>query len=349
MELNVTHRLWTWGRGLAALIGVGVVVGVAGGTGSVWARSQPGIGSGSTAGSTASAGGDQPPWHMAEYEAVSRPSDVRELAFGIRGRIAELLVAPGQLVSAGDEIIRMDDQVQRSTVALAELQAGSRTALETAEATVAFYTNDLTNVREALASGASSDRELWEGEYRLRVAELEIATAHRELEEAAIVLQRERDRLAEMTVHSPIDGVVVDVHKRGGEAVDEQATVVTVIQIDPLWIDVNMSTRDALRLRRGQKAQITWQDIDRGQGMSGQVIFISPAGHAGARQIMVRLEVANPEGLPAGLHATVQFMPPQTDGADAGAMRLPGFQPSHVPTTRPATDRLGRESGAASG
>lgn len=312
MDTNVIQRTSTSGRGFAAIVGVGVACAMITG-GATLARpwsEQP------TTPPAAPDNADSA-WHMPAYQAVSRPSDVRELAFGIRGRIEELLVEAGQRVSQGDVVIRMDDRVQRSTLALAEMQAGSRIELETAQATVAFYRNDLEKVRQAEAGGASNNRELWEGEYRLRVSELEVATAERELEEAAIVVQRERERLDEMTVRSPIDGIIVDTHKRGGEAVDEQTTVVTVIQTDPLWLDVNMATRDALGLQRGQKAQVTWQDIDLGQGMTGQVIFISPAGHAGARQIMVRLEVSNPEGLPAGLHATVQFMPPETDAASA--------------------------------
>lgn len=268
-----------------------------------------------------------PEWAMTAYEAVSRPSDVRELAFGVRGRIAECLVMPGDRVRTGHEIIRMDDVVQKATVALARLQADNHTQLETAQATVEFRRNDLEKVQEASASGAANDRELWDSQYRLRVAELDVTAAGLSLQEAALVLEREQARLDEMTLRSPIDGFVVDVHKRGGEAVDEQTTVATVIRIDPLWIDVNVQTRDALRLRAGQSAGVEWQDVDQAGAMMGRIIFISPAGHAGARQVMVRLEVANPDALPAGLHATVRFMPPGSDGAGrVGAETNPGHE-----------------------
>lgn len=262
-------------------------------------------------------------WEMSSYEAVSRPSDVRELAFGIRGRIAELLVEAGTVVRRGEALIRMDDTVQTRTVALARLQAQNRTQLDAAAVTLAFRRNDLLKVREAFEAGAGTERELWDAEYRVTVAELEAASAQQSLEEAGLVLEREEARLAEMTILSPIDGAVVEVHKRGGEAVDEQTTVVTVIQRDPLWLDVNVRTRDALRLRPGQRAEVVWQDVEDAGVWGGVVRFISPAGHAGARQVMVRVEVGNALGLPSGLHATVRFLEPDDAVSGVGAVGAP--------------------------
>jgi multidrug efflux pump subunit AcrA (membrane-fusion protein) len=194
---------------------------------------------------------------------------------------------------------------------------------------------------------------MWDAQYRVRVAEIELAAAQTSLEEAALVLEREEARLAEMTLLSPIDGVVVDVHKRGGEAVDEQTTVVTVIQPNPLWIDVSVRTRDALRLRAGQPAEVVWQDVDGVAAMGGRVTYISPAGHAGARQVKVRVEVANEIGLPTGLHATVRFLAPGGAGpaaADAGSAGGDGDEGGEalvgffIPTSLPWEAQAGPES-----
>lgn len=261
----------------------------------------------------------QPAWEMTAYEGVSHPSDIRELAFGARGRVAEVVVKPGDHVVPGDLVIRLEDAVQQQTTALARAQATDRTQIVAAETSAAFRFNDLAQVREAHGGGGANDRELQDAEYRLAMAELERTAAWSAFEQAGLVLAREEARLAEMSIHSPIQGIVVDVLRRGGEAVDEQTRVVTVIRVDPLWIDVNVRTRDALRLQRGQKASVVWQDIDQAEEGTGRIIFISPAGHAGARQVTVRLEVSNPDGLPAGLHATVRFMPPEADEAVAPA------------------------------
>jgi multidrug efflux pump subunit AcrA (membrane-fusion protein) len=115
---------------------------------------------------------------------------------------------------------------------------------------------------------------------------------------------------------------VLEVHKRQGESVDELTTVVTVITVDPLWVEVNVPTREALRLEVGQEATVEWEDADDVAPMTGRVVFRSPAAHAGARQVQVRVEVANPGGLPSGLHGTVRFGPSARAEA-GGAGRTP--------------------------
>ena len=56
------------------------------------------------------------PESKAGYPCVSRPSDVREIGFSIRGTVGELLVTPGQSVTAGQLLVRLDDSVQKAIV-----------------------------------------------------------------------------------------------------------------------------------------------------------------------------------------------------------------------------------------
>lgn len=296
---------------------------------------EPGADEGATAHAPASPSPAQPAAVTATYEGVSRPSDVRELAFGIRGRIIECLVQPGDEVTTGQAIMRMDDAVQRRTVELARLQAEDQTSLTATIDTANYRLFDLEQVRGSFQSGGSNERELKDAEYRATMADSDVLAARQNLAQSAIALAREEARLAEMVIHSPIEGTVVDVHRRAGEAVDESTNVVTVIRIDPLWMDVNVSMSDALRLRRGQRAEVAWQDVDGVEAATGRVIFVSPAGHAGARQVMVRLEIPNPETLPTGMHATVRFLN-ATDEAAAT---------TRAPDTTPTSNHAARHDG----
>ncbi|MCA9288220.1 MAG: efflux RND transporter periplasmic adaptor subunit [Phycisphaerales bacterium] len=263
--------------------------------------------------SSAQPEGDPAGAGIGTYEGVSRPSDMRNLAFGIRGRVAEVMVEPGSQVSAGQAIVRMDDQVQRLTTDLARIRAEDQTQLEAARETASFREFERAQTEQSYNEGGSSERDLRDARYRALLGAKDVQAAEVALQEAAIGLAREEARLAEMTIVSPIDATVLEVHRRGGEAVDEQSQAVTIVRIDPLWVDVHVSMGDALRLQQGQKAEVVWQDVDRDETATGQIIFISPAGNGGARQVMVRLEVANPDRLPSGLHATVRFMGPETD------------------------------------
>ena len=62
------------------------------------------------------------------YTGVSRPSTTRELAFAVRGKIAQVTVEPGDRVTIGQELMRLDDAVQQATLELADAQLAAARA-----------------------------------------------------------------------------------------------------------------------------------------------------------------------------------------------------------------------------
>ena len=244
-----------------------------------------------------------------QYPAISRPSELRELAVAVRGRVDRVMVAPGDFVTPGQELLALEDAVQRRSIELAELASADDSAVRNAELTRDYWTEEVRLTTQSLTQGGASETELRDATHKLGQAELALIASRRQHEEARVQLERERARLDEMRVVSPISGQVLDVHKRKGETADEQTKVITVVSTNPLWLEVNVPTRDALSLKVHDTAVVRWQDVgDDVPEMTGKIIFISPAGHAGARQVQVRVEVPNDAGLPSGLHGSVRFM-----------------------------------------
>ncbi len=241
------------------------------------------------------------------YACVSRPSDHRELAFSVRGKVEELFVRPGDALKTGDRVIRLDDLVQRQTVGLAQMQVDNTTPVRAAESTLAFRESELKLTQTARGLEGANERDLRMALYERDQAALKLEAAQREAAANQLAAEQQRARLEQMTILSPINCIVLEVHKRPGEAVDELTTVVTVVSTDPLWLDVNVPTQAALGLSTGQPATVMWEDVEGVPEMTGRIIFKSPAGHGGARQLQVRVEVPNPGGLPSGLHGVVRF------------------------------------------
>lgn len=244
------------------------------------------------------------------FSAVSRPSDHRELAFPTRGRVAELMVKPGDVVKPGDPIMRLEDAAERHTLELYKNQAADTSPVDAAENSLAFREAELKLTQDASAISGANPRDLREAVYNRDQARIKLESVRVEHEAARIQVLRQQAECDQMLVTSPMHGVVLDVTKRPGEATDEQTPVCTVVTIDPLWIDVPVPTRVALAMSLGQTAGVSWEDLPGAEAATGTVIFISPAGHAGSREVQVRLEVPNPRKLPSGLHATVRFEPP---------------------------------------
>lgn len=256
---------------------------------------------------------------MGPFPAISRPSDFRELAVAVRGRVDRVHVAPGDTVGIGDELLTLEDSVQRRTIDLAKLAAGDDSSIRNSTLLLNHWSEEVRLTLESKDQGGASENELRDARLKLGQSEIALESSKLQLAQAGVELDREMARLDEMRVVSPIVGTVLDVHKRKGETADEQTKVITVISTNPLWLEVNVPTRDAMRLRTGDSATVRWQDLDDGPQMPGRIIFISPAGHAGARQIQVRLEVANTTGLPSGLHGDVWFHPGSDTRAPAGS------------------------------
>lgn len=247
------------------------------------------------------------------YICFSRPSEVRELSFSQRGVIAETTVKVGDVVKAGQELSRMEDSVQRAQVQLAEQAVSDSSPRDQAKAALEFREEELRLVTEAKQrSAAGNPAELREAKFRRDTAAIELAAANSKAKSDVTMLEREKARLNEMRIVSPINGTVVVVSKRGGEGVTEGVPVVTLVSVDPLWADVNVPPRVAAQLKVGGPALAEWEDVDVGGPMSGKILSIAPAADP-ARLIQVRVEIPNPKSVPAGLHGAVRF--PGIEGA----------------------------------
>lgn len=257
----------------------------------------------------------------ASFTCVSRPSELRELGFSGRGAIAEVVVKPGDTVKTGNRLARLDDRVQTCTVDLAKLQAEDTSKVRQAQAGLEYRQQELQLVEAIKSASAGNAAELREARFRRDIAAIELETAQQQARADQVMLLREQARLDEMRLVSPIDATVLEVHKRAGETVDQGTTVVTLISVDPLWLDVNLPTKVAAAVEVGQKATVEWEDVDGVPPMPGRVIFKSPAANAGARIVQLRVEVPNPRKVPGGLHGNITFGRPGTPAPEGGGSR----------------------------
>lgn len=241
------------------------------------------------------------------YTGVSRPAEVRELAFAVRGKIAEVYVEPGDQVKVGDQVMKLDDAVQRASLALAQAQQDDDTRLQLARLTLDFAKKEQELVEESSASGGANQQDVREAQFAVDRAKVELRAAELEAAQRRITVEREQARLDEMLMISTIDGDVINVSRREGETVDEQTSVVTIVQVNPLQIDVSVPVPLSRTLEVGQSASVEWLDIETDKPAEGKIIFISKAGEASVREVLIRIEVPNPELLPSGMHARVSF------------------------------------------
>lgn len=269
-------------------------------------------------------------------ECVIQPSQLVQVGTATSGIVQSVKVERGDPVRRGQALVLLDSQVERAALAVARekaAQAGeaiaTRGASELAQRELERAA-DL--VKENFVSRTFYDRQRAEVEVasgRGQQAEEKRRLASREVELAAA-------QLAQRTVVSPVDGVVVERHVSPGEYV-EQKPVLKIASIDPLRVDVLVPAHAFGQIAPGRKAKVMPEMLHR-DPRTAVVTSVDRVVDAASHTFRVRLEMPNPGGkLPPGLRCKADL---DLQPGDAVALRTeprPAQSPAPAPTPAPAS------------
>ncbi len=285
----------------------------------------------------------------------------------VQSRIAELPFDEGQWVRKGTVIARVDDADYRQQVAIAEAAvATQQQQLETArstqqaaaktlasdEADLRYKTLDRQRQNQLATQGyvAADARDLADAAQKQSQAVLQrdralLATAASNvaLAQANIRSAEEALRLTQITesyttLTAPIDGVILQRQAELGEIVAPGTPIVTLADLDHVWLRAYVNEPDIGRVRLGQAATVTTDNYP-GKRYPGRIAFISDKAEFTPKSVethaervtlvyRIRIDLENPThelvpGMPAD--AEVQLLPPgPTAAASTGS-----------PSTRP--------------
>ncbi len=243
------------------------------------------------------------------------------------GRIASVEVELGDVVAAGEVLIRQDvrdvsvsilqNHAQRAEASAEAVAARAtfgadtakaRTNFETAKATyeryqtlyeagaVALQERDekyraMTEAGAVLA--ALEDQDL--GGVSATVAAKEAAAAKAAYMVEALELERE-----DLAIKSPVAGIVSYRKAEAGEWATAGETLLTVVDTGRLYLDCLVAEQDVSVLREGMETDVSLESI--GKTVKGIVSFVAPAPESGSRAYRVRLVLAETgEAIRAGL------------------------------------------------
>jgi HlyD family secretion protein len=236
------------------------------------------------------------------------------VSFKVQGRVMELPVEEGQAVNQGALLARIDDADFRQKVAIDEAGvivreknlaltvAGTRVQeVKAAEQSVADAEAELeqkklddARARKLYAKDeiAAQDRDLAATALKRAQATLEaarqrlnesvegsrkedIAIARANLAQAHASLDLSRINLDYTTLRAPVGGVVTVRQAELGEVVAPGSPVVTLADLDHIWLRAYVAETDLGRIRWGQDVAIT-TDTYPGRQYHGHISFISP-------------------------------------------------------------------------
>ena len=282
---------------------------------------------------------------VAKITATGTVSPLKTVQVGsqVSGRISELLVDFNSTVTKGQVIARIDPQLvaaalsrAKANVAAARADVTRTRALATdaakqAERAKALFTRGMIAAAEADTAGSAAD-----------AARAQVGGAVAAVEQANASVREAELNLANTTIYSPIDGVVISRSVDVGQTVAaslQAPTLFTIAEdLKQMQVDTSVAEGDVGRLAPGQAVSFT-VDAFPGKSFRGQVRQIrnAPTTVQNVVTYDAVIDVANPElELRPGMTANVTFIVGQAESALRVANAAFRARPPAAPSARPA-------------
>lgn len=272
---------------------------------------------------------------LVDYERIATLSSTQNEV------LDECLVEPGDRVKAGQLLGRLRDEDVRAEIALKEAEAGSDVDVRLNQAKHAQAQHKARRTASLLSRNAASAEEYNIHRMEAEAAGLEVEHARHRKSLAQIQLKIARAHLRAREFVSPIDGVVVAVLKRQGEAVTPQNPVFKVVDVDRLQVTGQVDVTDSWRLRIGQPVRIVPEvggadlAIER-EVFRGRIVFVDTSVDPMTQTCKVVARIEN-RGLilRGGIEARMEIDPSDREEVTAAHPPAGRPQPSVNRPTRP--------------
>ncbi len=251
-----------------------------------------------------------------------------EASFRVAGKVLERPVDEGQVVQAGQLLARLDAKDLEQQVAMRHadaataraaldaLLAGSRkeeieaskAALEQANADLKRLEPDEVRLRDLQQKGILSIRDYEATRALLEAARAKVRQADQQytlvrigprkedidqararFEQAQQALALAQTQLGYATLTAPTSGVILSKNIEPLEYVAPGTSVVTLANLDQVWLRAYLEESDLGRVKVGQKASIT-TDTYPGKRYEGRVSFISSEAEFTPKSVQTRKE-----------------------------------------------------------
>ncbi len=193
-----------------------------------------------------------------ELTATVQPQVKNSIAPSSPGRIRNILVEIGQTVSQGQKLVQMD---------VANL-SNMETQIENVK-------RSYKRVQELFSVGGASQQELDNAKVQLDLAQTNL----KNMSENTFLL-------------SPISGIVTARNYDNGDMYSGQMPVLTVMQINPVKLVINVSESYYSQIKVGMPIDVKF-DVFKGQNFQGKVNLIYPTINEQTRTFAVEIKLNN--------------------------------------------------------
>ena len=200
------------------------------------------------------------------------------VAAELPGKVVQIAFEPGTAVKKGDLLLRQDTTSEEAQLPGAVAQA------------------NLTRSNRQRADTLLKDQIISQADYDTAVASHDQALAQADNIRATI---------AKKTIRAPFSGQLGIRQVNLGQILREGDPIVTLLTLDPIYVDFTLPQQQLARLRLGLPVKVT-ADALPGETIDGRITAISPQIDADTRAVKLQATVSNrAEKLRAGMYVNV--------------------------------------------
>ncbi len=241
------------------------------------------------------------------HECLLEPMVMTRVGSQVQGVIDKLLVDRGDTVKAGQPIAQLKSSVENANLVQAQTRAKMQSEVSARRADLKLAKHNLKRIDKLHQQKMIPSQQKEESVAKVQVASAALNQALENYELLQLELSRAEKLLAQRTIRSPVDGVVVEQNAFPGEFVYDNA-VMTIAQLNPLRVEVILPGRLFNQYTVGDEA-IVRPELET-SSLVATVDVVDRLLDTRSGTFGVRLLVPNEDfSITGGQRCTVEFQP----------------------------------------
>ncbi len=269
----------------------------------------------------------------AEIEGFTEPFRDLDVASTDIGIVALINVKEGDRVQKDQILGTLDQTLLNATLEIADRSRNAKGRVNSAQADVRLRTERGDKLKLLLdrkhATQEEFDRSLVEKE----VSEAQLLAVQEELLVRALEYDRIKVQLEQRHVRSPIDGVVIKLHRDVGEFVSVNDPVIaTVVQLDPLIATYSVPSLLSKEIKPNVEVNMLLGDAR--LPAKGVVDYIAPVIDAQSGTIVVKVRVPNSKNVYRSGEKCLLVVNGELPKTETAGQSKPGSTTGPAPATK---------------
>lgn len=190
-----------------------------------------------------------------------QPRDYVDVGAQVSGQIDQLLVEVGDVVTKGQDLVKIDATQAEARMEQSEIQLSTnRNSLETQRENLKKTERDFQRQKNLFAQDATTRQSVLDAETAFENAKRQIRASELSIQNQEASMRIDKKNLAYTTIKAPIDGTVMSIAVKLGQTVNASQNVPNVMRIanlETMTVQSEVSEADVAKLYKGIRVYFT--------------------------------------------------------------------------------------------